>query len=146
METSGGKWIRPDKRLAIYLRDGLACVWCGWAIEDGERLSLDHITPHSKGGSNGADNLIACCLRCNSSRQDRSIDEFAQRVVEYHKKGDPSEILARIEYHKKGDPSEILARIEHKLGLDLAPYRDEAKRIIARRKDERTGNPCGGVS
>ena len=36
--ANGSKWIRPDKRLAIYLRDGLACAWCGHALEDGERV------------------------------------------------------------------------------------------------------------
>lgn len=28
-DWQGMNWIRQDKRLAIYLRDGLACVWCG---------------------------------------------------------------------------------------------------------------------
>lgn len=40
----GGKWIRVERRLGIYLRDGLACVWCGASVEqDGVQLSLDHL-------------------------------------------------------------------------------------------------------
>ena len=31
--TNGSKWIRPEKRMAIYLRDGLACVYCGEGVE-----------------------------------------------------------------------------------------------------------------
>ena len=50
--ANGSKWIRPDKRLAIYLRDGLACAYCGDSVEEGAKLSLDHLTCHSHGGSN----------------------------------------------------------------------------------------------
>lgn len=67
------RWIRPEKRKAIYLRDGLECVYCG----DSDRLTLDHICPRVKGGNNGARNLVTACLSCNSSRQDRSVREFA---------------------------------------------------------------------
>lgn len=76
-------WIRPEKRLAIYLRDGLACVYCGDAIEDGVRLTLDHITPHSRGGSNQAENLVTSCVRCNSARGNRSLAAFAHAAADY---------------------------------------------------------------
>jgi len=76
-------WIRPEKRLAIYLRDGLACCYCGEAVEDGAKLTLDHITPYSRGGSNEATNLVTCCHRCNSSRGNRSWRKFAGAVAEY---------------------------------------------------------------
>jgi HNH endonuclease len=79
----GSKWIRPEKRLAIYLRDGLACVWCGQAVEDETPLSLDHLTPWIDGGSNEATNLVTCCRRCNSSRGNRSVGDFAQAVANY---------------------------------------------------------------
>ena len=55
--ANGSKWIRPESGMAIYLRDGLACVWCGYGVEDGERFQLDHLTPHSQGGSNDEANL-----------------------------------------------------------------------------------------
>jgi len=79
----GMNWIRQEKRLAIYLRDGLACAYCGAAVEDGAILSLDHITPHSHGGGNGAENLVTCCSRCNSSRGNRPVATFAVAVAEY---------------------------------------------------------------
>ena len=47
---AGMNWIRKEKRLSIYLRDGLACVWCGQAVEDGIKLTLDHLIPHSPRG------------------------------------------------------------------------------------------------
>lgn len=80
---NGQKWIRNEKRLAIYLRDGLACAYCGATIEDGAILSLDHLTPDSKGGSNSEKNLVTCCKRCNSSRGNRSVRGFTRAVAEY---------------------------------------------------------------
>ena len=38
-------WINVRRRLAIYLRDGMACVYCGSGIEDGIKMTLDHVIP-----------------------------------------------------------------------------------------------------
>jgi len=86
---SGMNWIRQEKRLAIYLRDGLACVYCGAALETGAQFSLDHLTPHSQGGNNQPTNLVTCCSRCNSSRRNRPIAEFAQATAGYGDRGGP---------------------------------------------------------
>jgi 5-methylcytosine-specific restriction endonuclease McrA len=79
----GGKWITPKRRLAIYLRDGMACCYCGAKVEDGAQLSLDHLTPDSKGGGNESTNLVTCCKKCNSSRGNRPVATFAKAVAEY---------------------------------------------------------------
>ena len=79
----GSKWIRRERRLAIYIRDGLACAWCGASIEEGATLSLDHIIPHTNGGSTKSDNLITSCRKCNSARGDRSVNDFAKSVAQY---------------------------------------------------------------
>lgn len=79
----GMNWITQKKRLAIYLRDGMACAYCAAGVEEGVKLSLDHIKPHSKGGSNHATNLVTCCTKCNSSRGDRPMRTFARGVAEY---------------------------------------------------------------
>ena len=79
----GAKWITRHKRLAIYLRDGLACAYCGSAIEDGAKLTLDHLQCRHTGGSNHESNLVTCCVRCNSSRSDRSVAEFCAAVAQY---------------------------------------------------------------
>lgn len=76
-------WIRPAKRLGIYLRDGLACVWCAEGIEDGAVLTLDHLHPYADGGANGTTNLVTACRRCNSSRGRRSVGAFARAVATY---------------------------------------------------------------
>lgn len=68
----GSKWIRKDLRLAIYLRDGGCCVYCGST----DRLTLDHVRPVNKGGGNEPANLATSCLSCNSARADRSYREW----------------------------------------------------------------------
>jgi HNH endonuclease len=94
----GSKWIRPTKRLAIYLRDGLACVWCGAGAEDEAPLSLDHLVPWIASGSNEATNLVTACRHCNSSRGDRSVEDFAAAVAAYVDHGVTADsIVERIE-------------------------------------------------
>ena len=79
----GSKWIAQSTRLAIYLRDGLACVYCGASLESGASLSLDHLRPCVAGGSNEVTNLVTCCKHCNDSRQDRPVRTFCRAVGEY---------------------------------------------------------------
>lgn len=66
---NGSNWIRREKRLAIYSRDGFACVYCGSI----HRLGLDHLQPREVGGTHDASNLVTACVTCNSARQDKSM-------------------------------------------------------------------------
>ena len=89
---------RPEKRLALYLRDGLACAYCGAAIEEGMKLTLDHLTPHSHGGNNHQTNLVTACHRCNSARGNRDWREFAAKVAGYLNHGITADaIISHIE-------------------------------------------------
>lgn len=115
----GMKWIRPESRLGIYLRDGMACMWCGSGLEDGAQLTLDHIVPHAKGGTNSPANLATCCHRCNSSRADRDAEEFAVAVAAYVNHGATAEA--------------ILSAIREHAAKPIKEYRDEAKALLARR-------------
>jgi len=95
----GSKWIRKSTRLAIYMRDGMACIYCQSAVEDGERLTLDHVRPCAKGGQNGTENLVTCCHRCNSSRKDRSLRSWAEVVSTYTGAESAADVLARVRRH-----------------------------------------------
>jgi purine nucleoside permease len=112
-------WIRQDKRLAIYLRDGLACCYCGASTEDGAQLTLDHVKAASKGGSNHESNLVTCCSRCNSSRGARSLTAFAAAVAGY------------VNHGVKAD--DILRHVANVTRRSLKAYRAEAKQLIERR-------------
>jgi len=89
-KRKGGKWISVLKRRAIYFRDGHVCCFCGRdeqtiiseCDKNWDMLSLDHILPYSKGGSNQANNLITCCRSCNTKRGTRTPIEFADHLIE----------------------------------------------------------------
>jgi len=82
--THGSKWIRRDKRIAIYLRDGYTCAYCGRDLAGlpPSEVTLDHLTP---GHTNHHEhNLVTACRSCNSSRQDTPLARWvgAQRARE----------------------------------------------------------------
>lgn len=96
-KNHGRNWLRPERRLALYLRDGLACAYCGAGVEEGVVLTLDHLQPYCQGGSNESSNLVTCCLRCNSSRGKRPWRAFAKAVAGYLNHGvTASDIVAHI--------------------------------------------------
>ena len=83
---TGSKWIRPEKRLRIYARDGFRCVWCECRVVGGREFArrqhvalacLDHVLPRDRGGSNAAGNLLTSCVPCNAERGTRSAVMFA---------------------------------------------------------------------
>lgn len=117
LSWQGGKWITPVRRLGIYLRDGMCCVYCGAAVEqDGVRLSLDHLKCHTHGGGNESSNLVTCCSRCNSSRGKRSVAAFCRAVAAYLNHGaDPKQIERHVRACAKrevpiAEAKELLAR------------------------------------
>jgi 5-methylcytosine-specific restriction endonuclease McrA len=58
--------IGSAKRQRIYERDGNRCVRCGLGLL--ELLTLDHIVPQSRGGTNAEDNLQTMCRSCNGRK------------------------------------------------------------------------------
>ncbi len=94
-KNQGMNWIRPVKRLAIYLRDGMACAYCNNGIEEGAKLTLDHVVPYSKGGSNKETNLVTCCHQCNSSRGNRAMRAFAAAAAAYLNHGTTAEQIVQ---------------------------------------------------
>lgn len=76
---NGSKWIRKDRRLAIYLRDGFTCQYCGVDLHHASPfdVTLDHLDPRSNGGGHETRNLVTACRSCNSSRQDKPWREYA---------------------------------------------------------------------
>ncbi len=97
-QGQGQKWIRNERRVALYIRDGLACVYCASTIEDGARLTLDHLVAHSHGGDNKSENLVTACLKCNSARGNRDWREFAAKVADYLNHGiTAQDIISHIE-------------------------------------------------
>lgn len=57
----------PVTRRGVLRRDGHRCAYCGKAA-----TTIDHVQPRSRGGVDSWENLVACCLRCNNVKGDRT--------------------------------------------------------------------------
>jgi 5-methylcytosine-specific restriction endonuclease McrA len=62
----------------ILRRDHYTCQYCG---RRGDRLTVDHVVPRSKGGTTTWLNVVAACLRCNLHKGDRSLQESSMTLV-----------------------------------------------------------------
>jgi 5-methylcytosine-specific restriction endonuclease McrA len=84
--NNGSKWIRPEKRLALYLRDRFTCIYCLRDLHgaDPRDLTLDHLRCGHGAGNHGEANLITACRSCNSSRQDTPLARFCGPETRAH--------------------------------------------------------------
>jgi hypothetical protein len=102
--NNGMDWIRIAKRMAIYHRDGFTCVWCKRFFEDskGHGLTLDHVFRSS---DNHAENLVTCCHKCNSQRQQKPVYVWLMKVQELH--GTPAAEIALDVFCQLGKPLDL---------------------------------------
>lgn len=68
-------------RFEVFLRDNFTCKYCGRKAPD-VVLSIDHIHPKSKGGTNETKNLVTACVDCNREKGDMVL---TQNVVSIRK-------------------------------------------------------------
>ena len=61
----------PVSRRGVLRRDGHRCAYCRRS-----GTTVDHVMPRSRGGPDSWENLVACCVRCNNSKGDRTPDEM----------------------------------------------------------------------
>jgi 5-methylcytosine-specific restriction endonuclease McrA len=66
-------------RKNIYFRDRNRCQYCSgkFATKD---LNLDHVVPLSRGGRSTWDNVVCCCLSCNTRKGSRLAEEAGMRL------------------------------------------------------------------
>jgi len=58
-------------------RGNFQCVYClDDLTKQPERQSLDHVIPQHKGGSNQPNNVVLCCISCNSRKNGKSLKQF----------------------------------------------------------------------
>jgi len=61
----------PVSRRGVLRRDSNRCGYCGAPAN-----TIDHVLPRSRGGKDSWENLVACCLRCNNVKSDRTPAEM----------------------------------------------------------------------
>ena len=58
-------------RKNLFARDDHRCQYCG-QDKPSHQLSVDHVTPRSQGGKTTWENVVCCCLKCNSRKGGRT--------------------------------------------------------------------------
>lgn len=58
--------------LAVCKKYANTCIYCG----SKERITIEHLTPVSRGGTNEVSNLAPACLSCNSSKRNKTYKEY----------------------------------------------------------------------
>jgi 5-methylcytosine-specific restriction endonuclease McrA len=67
-------------RRSVYLRDRYRCQYCGAPFPT-EELTLDHVIPRANGGKTVWENILACCVGCNSKKGHKPANFSGRRGV-----------------------------------------------------------------
>ena len=60
----------PYSKKNVLIRDKYTCQYCNTKES---RMTIDHIISQSKGGDNTWENTVACCIKCNTTKADKSL-------------------------------------------------------------------------
>jgi 5-methylcytosine-specific restriction endonuclease McrA len=61
----------PVTRRGVLRRDAWRCAYCQKPAN-----TIDHVQPKSRGGAETWENLVACCLKCNNLKGDKTLAEI----------------------------------------------------------------------
>ena len=67
-------------RKNLFARDEHPCQYCGQS-QPAHKLSMDHVVPRSHGGPTTWENIVCCCLRCNSRKGGRTPKEARMNLL-----------------------------------------------------------------
>lgn len=70
----------PFTRRNLFLRDDFTCQYCGRKGSP-DRLSIDHVTPRSRGGRTTWENCVLACVSCNARKADRALKDSGLRLM-----------------------------------------------------------------
>lgn len=63
----------------IYTKYNGRCALCGQPVKF-KKMTIDHKTPLSKGGTNAMENLQLACRSCNLMKTNLSMDELVEKM------------------------------------------------------------------
>jgi 5-methylcytosine-specific restriction endonuclease McrA len=69
-------------RKNLYRRDSFTCQYCG-KRPGAEDLTIDHVTPRSRGGRTSWENCVLACVECNKQKANRPPEEAGMRLVRH---------------------------------------------------------------
>lgn len=65
----------PISKKNLLFRDEFKCQWCGKDLTFNS-ITIDHVFPISKGGTNTWRNVVASCLKCNNEKGNKTGPEY----------------------------------------------------------------------
>lgn len=76
------KHHKPVKfsRINVYGRDDYKCQYCGAKCGMSD-LTYDHVVPRSQGGKTVWENIVSCCVRCNSRKAGRTPEQAKMKLM-----------------------------------------------------------------
>ena len=92
-------------RRSLFARDGHRCQYCG-LTPPLHQLSLDHVLPRSRGGDTSWENVVCCCLKCNTRKGGRTPSEARMKLLRDPRKPAHSPLLI----HKLSNPKYVAWR------------------------------------
>lgn len=88
-------------RKNVLRRDNFHCQYCNSSA--GSQLTIDHIIPKSRGGTDVWENLVTACLKCNNRKGNRTPDEAQMRLISVPRR--PHHVLFLKQYMGNADES-----------------------------------------
>lgn len=74
------KFYKPFTRKNVYDRDHGICCYCDKPVSL-SKFTYDHVIPKSKGGLTNWNNIVTCCLKCNSKKSDHTLAECGMKLL-----------------------------------------------------------------
>lgn len=79
------EYVKKPHRIAfsrynIFLRDDFTCQYCMKKFTSNE-LTFDHVIPRSEGGGTSYENIVACCVSCNTRKGSNTFMKPVRRPV-----------------------------------------------------------------
>ncbi|MBO5435344.1 HNH endonuclease [bacterium] len=73
--------LSPDEKAHVYNKFNGHCAYCGCGTNLSD-VTIDHVKPLNKNGTDETDNMFPCCYVCNHIKHNFTVSKFRSRIVE----------------------------------------------------------------
>jgi hypothetical protein len=113
----------------IWQRDGERCVWCSTPAWPRDR-TVEHLLPRSRGGRDGAHNLLPACRTCNRARRSQAAAAYARQRARDGRDVDVSMLLRGLD-RLAAEGSVAERRYGARQGRAVRDWRDSEAAVAA---------------
>jgi hypothetical protein len=75
------QFYKPFTRKNVYERDGGRCQYCGCKVSL-NGFSFDHVLAKSRGGKTSWTNIVCCCIKCNTKKNNMTPSEANMKLIQ----------------------------------------------------------------